>query len=200
LLQTAAGSTVGRLVIQLARHLGIPTINVVRRRDAVEEIKALGGDQVICTEDEDLLQRVPEIAGPAGVRKAIDCVAGHVGAQVSQGLAPGGELVVYGALSTHRQTDPAALTIPLQARSVVYETKAVRGFWLNRWFGTASPTDALRALTEVRDLVADEVLSIPEGEPFPLERFAEAVALAETPAHGAKPLFVFEDGRDKDDR
>lgn len=32
LLQTAAGSTVGRLVIQLSRHLGIRTINVVRRR------------------------------------------------------------------------------------------------------------------------------------------------------------------------
>lgn len=51
-------------------------------------------------------------------------------------MAPGGEVVVYGALSTHRQTDPAALTIPLQTRSVIYETKAVRGFWLNRWFGT----------------------------------------------------------------
>ncbi len=43
--------------------------------------------------------------------------------------------MVYGALSTHRQTDPAALTIPLSARSVIYETKGVRGFWLNRWFG-----------------------------------------------------------------
>ncbi len=200
LLQTAAGSTVGRLVIQLARHLGVRTINVVRRRDAVEEIKALGGDEVICTEDEDLLPRVAEVAGSSGVRKAIDCVAGHVGAQVSQALAPGGEVVVYGALSTHRQTDPAALTIPLSARSVIYETKVVRGFWLNRWFGTASPADALRALSEVRSLVADEVLSIPQGEPFPLERFTEAITFAEAPAHGAKPLFVFEDGRDEDDR
>jgi NADPH:quinone reductase-like Zn-dependent oxidoreductase len=200
LLQTAAGSTVGRLVIQLSRHLGIRTINVVRRRGAVEEIKAFGGDEVICTEDEDLLQRVAETAGPAGVRKAIDCVAGPVGAQVSQALAPGGEVVVYGALSTHRQTDPAALTIPLQARSVIYETKVVRGFWLNRWFGTASPEDALHALSQVRSLVADEVLSIPQGQPFPLERFTEAIALAETPARDAKPLFVFEDGRDKDDR
>jgi hypothetical protein len=104
--------------------------------------------------------------------------------------------VVYGALSTHRQTDPAALTIPLQARSVIYETKAVRGFWLNRWFGTASPEDALRALSQVRSLVADEVLSIPQGQPFLLERFTEAISLAETPAHGTKPLFVFEDGRD----
>ncbi|MGW1725438.1 zinc-dependent alcohol dehydrogenase family protein [Streptomyces sp. NPDC002306] len=191
LLQTAAGSTVGRLVIQLARHLGIRTINVVRRRDAVEEIKALGGDEVICTEDEDLSQRVAEIAGPDGVYKAIDCVAGQVGAQVSQALAPGGELVVYGALSTHRQTEPAALTIPLQARSVIYETKAVRGFWLNRWFGTASPEDVLDALAEVRTLVTDGVLTIPEGRPFPLESFAEATALAETAARGAKPLFVF---------
>ncbi|WP_191870895.1 zinc-dependent alcohol dehydrogenase family protein [Streptomyces filipinensis] len=199
LLQTAAGSTVGRLVIQLSRHLGVRTINVVRRRDAVEEITMLGGDQVVCTEDEDLLQRVAELAGPAGVRKAIDCVAGPVGAQVSQALAPGGQVVVYGALSTHRQTDPAALTIPLQARSLIYETKAVRGFWLNRWFGTASPEDALQALARVRGLVADEVLSIPQGRPFPLERFAEAVSLAETPAHGTKPLFVFDDGRDEDD-
>ncbi|MET8805496.1 zinc-dependent alcohol dehydrogenase family protein [Streptomyces sp. NPDC004546] len=198
LLQTAAGGTVGRLVIQLARRLGIPTINVVRRRDAVEEIIALGGDEVICTEDEDLLQRVAEIAAPAGVHKAIDCVAGHVGAQVSQALAPGGELVVYGALSTHRQTDPAALTIPLQARSVIYETKAVRGFWLNRWFGTASPADVRETLSEVRALVADGVLTIPQGRPFPLERFAEAISLAETPARGAKPLLVFEDGRHSD--
>ncbi|MFJ3775471.1 zinc-dependent alcohol dehydrogenase family protein [Streptomyces sp. NPDC090075] len=199
LLQTAAGSTVGRLVIQLARHLGVPTINVVRRRTAVEEIKALGGDEVVCTEDEDLVRRVSEIAGLAGVRKAVDCVAGETGAQVSRALAPGGEVVVYGALSTHRQTDPAALTVPLSARSLIYETKVVRGFWLNRWFGTAAPADALNALAEVRTLVADGVLTIPEGRPFPLDRFAEAVAFAEAPAHGAKPLFVIDDGRGEDD-
>ena len=52
----------------------------------------------------------------------------------------------------------------------------------------------------VRSLVADEVLSIPQGQPFPLERFAEAISVAETPAHGGKPLFVFEDGEDENDR
>ncbi|MEU8587359.1 zinc-dependent alcohol dehydrogenase family protein [Streptomyces sp. NPDC048664] len=200
LMQTAAGSTVGRLVVQLSRHLGVRTINVVRRRDAVEEITALGGDEVVCTADEDLVRRVAEIAGPDGVRKAVDCVAGPVGAQVSQALAPGGELVVYGALSTHRQTDPAALTIPLPAHSVIYGTKTVRGFWLNRWFATTSPEDVLRALSEVRALVLDGVLSIPEGRPFPLERFAEAISLAEQPARGAKPLLVLEDGREGNDR
>ncbi|MGW7824763.1 hypothetical protein ACWGLF_43535 [Streptomyces puniciscabiei] len=49
----------------------------------------------------------------------------------------------------------------------------------------------------MRSLVADEVLSIPQGQPFPLERFTEAVPLAEAPAHGTKPLFVLEDGQDE---
>jgi NADPH:quinone reductase-like Zn-dependent oxidoreductase len=191
LLQTAAGSTVGKLVVQLARHRGIRTINVVRRRAAVEEIRQLGGTEVICTEDEDLAARVNEIAGDEAVHKALDCVAGQLGADVFRALAAGGDLLVYGALSTHRQTDPAALTIPLPARSVIYEAKTVRGFWLFRWIVTTPPEETTAILTEVRKLVTDGVLQIPEGQPIAVERFAEAVALAETTAHGTKPLLVF---------
>ena len=43
LLQTAAGSTVGQWVIQLGAHVGFKTLNVVRRRSAVEDILASGG-------------------------------------------------------------------------------------------------------------------------------------------------------------
>jgi hypothetical protein len=41
---------------------------------------------------------------------------------------PGAELVVYGALSTHRQTGPDKLSIPIFVRSLIYETKTVRGY------------------------------------------------------------------------
>jgi NADPH:quinone reductase-like Zn-dependent oxidoreductase len=123
LLQTAAGSTVGQSVIQLGVHFGFKTLNVVRRRSAVEDILAMGGTAVICTEDEDLRERVVDIAGPDGVSKAIDCVSGQVGADVSRALAPHGELIVYGALSTHRQSDPEKLTIPVFARSLDLRNK-----------------------------------------------------------------------------
>jgi len=193
LLQTAAGSSVGKVVLQLGRHLGFKTINVVRRRSAVEEILTLGGTEVICTEDEDLPARVAAIAGDGGVRKAIDCVAGQVGADVSSSLAAGGEMIVYGALSTHRQTDPGKLTIPLPARSVIYGTKIVRGFWLNRWFATTPPQQIGAMLAKTFGLVASGTIQILEGQPQKLEQFAEAVRLAEAPAHGGKPLFVFGD-------
>ena len=192
LLQTAAGSTVGQSVIQLGAHVGFKTLNVVRRRSAVEDILALGGTAVICTEDEDLRERVADIAGHDGVSKAIDCVSGQVGADVSRALAPQGELVVYGALSTHRQTDPDKLTIPIFARSLIYETKTVRGFWLFRWF-TETPKDRMAAAIDRTLQLADSgALRVPEGQPIPVEKFSEAVYLAEAPAHGSKPLLVFE--------
>jgi NADPH:quinone reductase-like Zn-dependent oxidoreductase len=191
LLQTAAGSTVGQSVIQLGAHLGFKTLNVVRRRSAVEEILAMGGDAVICTEDEDLRGRVVEIAGRDGVSKAIDCVGGQVGADVSRALAPGGELVVYGALSTHRQTDPDKLIIPVFARSLIYERKTIRGFWLFRWF-TEAPRDRVTAAIErTVQLAKCGALRVPDGHLIPLERFSEAVDLAEAPEHGGKPLLVF---------
>ena len=191
LLQTAAGSTVGQLVIQLGAHVGFKTLNVVRRRSAVEGILAQGGTAVICTQDEDLRERVADIAGHEGVSKAIDCVSGQVGADVSRALAPDGELVVYGALSTHRQTDPDKLTIPVFARSLIYETKIVRGFWLFRWF-TETPTDRIAAVIDRTVLLADSgVLRVPEGQPIPVEKFRDAVYLAEAPEHGGKPLLVF---------
>ncbi|WAC93377.1 zinc-dependent alcohol dehydrogenase family protein [Mycobacterium sp. Aquia_213] len=192
LLQTAAGSTVGQMVIQLGGHVGFKTLNVVRRRSAVGDILGLGGDAVICTEDEDLRERVAEIAGLDGVSKAIDCVSGQVGADVSRALAPGGQLVVFGALSTHRQTEPDKLTIPVFARSLIYETKTVRGFWLFRWF-TETPTDRMAATIDRTLRLADSgVLRVPEGQPIPIEKFSDAVHLAEAPEHGSKPLLVFE--------
>ena len=192
LLQTAAGSTVGQSVIQLGAHVGFKTLNVVRRRSAVEGILALGGTAVVCTEDEDLRERIAEIAGPDGVSKAIDCVSGQVGADVSRALAPHGQLVVFGALSTHRQTDPDKLTIPIFARSLIYETKTVRGFWLFRWF-TETPKDRMAAAIERTLQLADSgALRVPEGQPILVEKFSDAVYLAEAPEHGGKPLLVFE--------
>lgn len=192
LLQTAAGSTVGQLVIQLGAHIGFQTLNVVRRRSAVDDILAMGGTAVICTEDEDLRERVADIAGEGGVSKAIDCVSGQVGADVSRALAPHGELIIYGALSTHRQTDPGKLTIPIFARSLIYETKSVRGFWLFRWL-TETPRDRLVAtIDRTVQLAGSGVLRVPEGQPIPVEKFGDAVHLAEAPQHGGKPLLMFE--------
>src|SRR5215470_13587246 len=106
LLQTAAASSVGKMVLQLAQQFRFKTINVIRRREQETLIRSLGGDEVICTEDENLTERLKELTAGKGVERAIDCVAGEVGAEVARNLAPAGTMLVFGALSSHRQTDP----------------------------------------------------------------------------------------------
>ena len=46
-IQIAGNSGVGRATIAIAKSLGLRTVNVVRRDEAVAELKALGGDVVV---------------------------------------------------------------------------------------------------------------------------------------------------------
>ena len=42
LLQTAATSVLARQMVDLAKHYGVKTINIVRRKEAVDELKQNG--------------------------------------------------------------------------------------------------------------------------------------------------------------
>jgi NADPH2:quinone reductase len=57
--------------------------------------------------------------------KAIDCVAGRVGADLARALAVGGRLLVFGALSSHRQTERSAFEMPLFAPGLIYGAAVV---------------------------------------------------------------------------
>src|SRR5215472_875852 len=79
LLQSAAGSEIGRMIIRLAKRDGIRTINIVRRRESAAELKRLGADAVIVSTDGPIDEQVRGILGQEGVRYAIDPVVGETG-------------------------------------------------------------------------------------------------------------------------
>ncbi len=82
LLQSAAGSNLGRMIIKLGRHDGFKTLNVVRRREAVAGLKSLGGDAVISSDLGPIDDQVRQITGGEAVRFAVDPVAGETGTQL----------------------------------------------------------------------------------------------------------------------
>src|SRR5205085_9772779 len=79
LLQTAAGSALGRMVIRLGQRDGFRTLNVVRRREQADELRQAGGDAVVCTADESVEERAQSLTGGAGVPFAIDALGGPTG-------------------------------------------------------------------------------------------------------------------------
>jgi NADPH:quinone reductase-like Zn-dependent oxidoreductase len=63
LLQSAAGSELGRMIIRLAKHDGIRTLNVVRRRESVAELHARRGHaDSRCPRPDHSLRRAGQLA------------------------------------------------------------------------------------------------------------------------------------------
>jgi NADPH2:quinone reductase len=191
LLQTAAASSVGKFVLQLAQQYGFKTINVVRRREHETIIRNLGGNEVTCTADEDLRSRLQELTAGKGLERAIDCVAGELGAEIARNLAPAGTMLVYGALSSHRQTDPAKFLMPLFAPRLIYSTATVRGWWLPRWVSSQPLAEVRTATSDLLTMFSKGALTPPTSVRYSVEDFQEAVSLADGEAGQEKVLLDF---------
>jgi NADPH:quinone reductase-like Zn-dependent oxidoreductase len=191
LLQTAAASSVGKFVLQLAQQYRFKTINVIRRREQETIVRNLGGNEVICTADEDLRARLQELTAGKGVERAIDCVAGELGAEIARNLAPAGTMLVYGALSSHRQTDPAKFIMPLFAPRLIYSTATVRGWWLPRWVPSQPLAEVQAATSGLLTMLSNGVLTPPEIVRYSFKDFQEAVRLADGEAGQQKVLLDF---------
>jgi NADPH2:quinone reductase len=183
LLQSAAGSTLGRMMIKLGRHDGFRTINVVRRRQAIEELKALGADAVICSEDGPIGDQVRSIVGGEGVLHAVDPVGGDTGTGVFDALATDGRMLVYGTLDQS--------SIRVDPRRMIAGRRVVEGFYLGHWAAARSKIAMVWLFREISHLIRIGVLATDPGREFPPEAIAEAVREAEVVGRRGKVLLRF---------
>ncbi|KAH7316223.1 hypothetical protein KP509_21G083700 [Ceratopteris richardii] len=100
LLQTAGGSVIGRLVIQLAKHWGVKTISLIRREELRQELLDLGSDEVINSSKEDVLARVLDITQGRRAFAGIDMIAGMSTKVVASAVRDYGNVYVYGMISS----------------------------------------------------------------------------------------------------
>ncbi|MGL4553004.1 MAG: zinc-dependent alcohol dehydrogenase family protein, partial [Gemmataceae bacterium] len=181
LLQTAAGSALGRMVIRLAARDGFQTINLVRRRAQVDELKKLGAHEVLVLGEDDVPARVRALTGKdGGVGHAIDCVGGEMGSEAVKCLGKGGRLLLYGTLSNE--------PIRFDPRGLMVGGKKIEGFWLSEWVRGQSPLAMLSLFGKIKTLMQDGVIGTEVGTVFGLDRVAEAAREAEKPARGGKVL------------
>lgn len=182
-LQNAANSAVGHFVIELCRHFGYRSINIVRRLDVVEELRAAGADEVICETDEDVASRVKDITGGKGARHALDSVGGQSGSRLLTLLAPYGTLVVFGRIG-------GVPDLTVDSGRLLFGDQTIRGFWLTNWFRRASPEQVGGLLKTLVGLVASGVLHAPVEARYDLADIKQAVAAAQSRARRGKILIV----------
>jgi NADPH:quinone reductase-like Zn-dependent oxidoreductase len=163
-VQNAANSGVARAVIAFAKARGFKTINLVRRTELIDELKALGGDLVIVDTPEGL-NLAKDALGAAQPRLAIDGVGGASAATLINLLGRDGTLVAYASLSK--------APIAISAIALIFKRISVRGFFLS------DPEHAAKIAPlagEAAELLRSGRLHAPVAATYPLSAIKDAVA------------------------
>jgi NADPH:quinone reductase len=185
LLQSAAGSELGRMIIRLAKHDGIRTINIVRRRESVAELERLGADAVIVSTEGSIDEQVRRIVGPQGVNYAIDPVIGETGTQMYQALSEEGRMLVYGSLTRE------PMRVGADPRFILAGRRILEVFWLGYWFYKLDETAKRRLVEEIVRLMREGILVTSTAtRTFSLDEIRAAVTQAESIGRQGKVLLV----------
>ena len=188
LVQTAAASSLARMIARLGRREGFKTCGIVRRESQRDALLAEGADAVVVFDAatqpaEELVEAVRTACGE--VRHAIDPVGGPLGSAVLDCLGENGRMLVYGSLAE----EPIAVA----SRPTIFHRRRIEGFALGAWLQQRSLLAKGRLFLKIRRLVEDGTLATGAVRSFAPEAFADALDPAST-ASGEKGVFRFDGG------
>jgi len=188
LLQSAASGELGRMIIRLAKHDGMRTVNVVRRREAVAELQRLGADAVIVSTQGPIDEQVRRTVGPQGVKYAIDPVVGETGTQMYQALGEEGRMLVYGSLTGE------PIRVGADPRFILAGRRILEVFFFGYWFPRLDEIAQRQLVQEIVALMREGILVTSAARAFSLDEIGTAVTQAETTGRQGKILLVPQHG------
>ena len=148
LVQTAAASQLGRMLVRQSLRRSIPMVHVVRRPEQVELLRALGAEHVFDSSAPDFDAQLSTVLRRLDVRLAFDAVAGEMTGKLLAAMPKHARVLVYGALSEAPcQVGPGEL---------IFGDKKVEGFWLSRWMKQKTFTELGRAGLAVQRRLGDD--------------------------------------------
>jgi trans-2-enoyl-CoA reductase len=183
LIQNAANSAAGRAVIQIAHELGYKTINVVRRAELIEELRAEGGD-IVVVDGENLRDEVKTATSSAQIRLGLNAVGGDSALRLANCLAPGSTMVTYGAMSLQPLKIPNGL--------LIFKDLRFRGIWINKWYDNATKEERMEAFGPLFGMAKRGLLKTKVEKAYLLSEAKAAVTRAAQGKRSGKIIFKFE--------
>jgi mitochondrial enoyl-[acyl-carrier protein] reductase / trans-2-enoyl-CoA reductase len=182
LIQNAANSAAGRAVMQIARELGYRTVNVVRRAELIDELRAEGADLVL-VDGENLREEVRSATSGAPILLGLNAVGGESALRLANCLAPGSTMVTFGAMSLQPLKIPNGL--------LIFKDLRFRGIWINKWYDNATMQERMEAFWRLFEMAKRGLLTTRVEKAYPIEQAQAAVAHAAQGKRTGKIIFEF---------
>jgi trans-2-enoyl-CoA reductase len=165
-VQNAANSPVGRMVIQLAGEMQVKVVNVVKSSGVIPELKELGAG-VVLLDTPDLRARVAAVTQSSPVKLALDAIGGIATARLANCLDDGATIINYSAMSGE----------PCQMPSDLLGSRGIRlcGIHPARQLAKHKPEARKALYTRFGELLAAGRLRGRLGGTYSLEEAVEAI-------------------------
>ncbi|GGA67881.1 alcohol dehydrogenase [Nitratireductor aestuarii] len=175
-VQNAANGAVGKMLASYAAERGINVLGLVRRSQTVEELRAMGIDNVVATEEDGWQEKARAITGGAKVSRAIDSLAGDGPMQLLSVASNGAELISFGAMTQE------PLKIP--AGELLFRGITVKGFWAAQ--PPLKPERIGELLGELVQDAASGKLKLSIEAAYPIDQVADAARASGEPGRKGK--------------
>lgn len=177
IIQNAANSAVGRLIVALAKQREVRTINLVRRPEAMSDILSLGGD--LCFIDEtDITSEVFAATGGAGIRLGLDAVGGAAPLHLAKLVGDGGTVCVYGTMSAEESR--------VSSNDLIFRDLTFKGFQLGRALAKVPLEELRRLYGRLAELVTQGKLVTPIERVYSIDEIGTALSHSRRSRPGGK--------------
>lgn len=182
IINTAAASALGRMIIKFGKQKGIPVISVVRRDEQAEMLKNEGADYVVNSSNPDFEDQLKQLAHQHNATVIFDAVGGKMVQQLLDAAPRESKLFIYGRLSGEPcEINPAEL---------IFTGNQIHGFWLTRWLHQKNMLNTFLQTRKIQSLIGHE-LGSEIYKTFPPEHIAEAINTYKNNMSRGKVLIQF---------
>ena len=122
LINDAASSACGKILIQAAKFFNMKLINIVRKEEHVKLLAELGSEYTLNYSTDEFPEELAKAIKETEPTCYFTAIAGEIAGYVLDQMQNGSTMVIYGALSMEN--------VSLDPRSVIFKSKTVTNYWL----------------------------------------------------------------------
>lgn len=181
IVNTAAASALGRMILRLGLRYRVPVINVVRRQEQVDLLRSLGAEFVLRSDDSTFSSQLHNLTHRLKATLILDAVGGKLFQQLLSAAPFGSTVLLYANLSGEQ--------LAIDPRGLWSEGKRVAGFFLGNWAAKRGILQVLRDTQRVRRLGATDLQTTIQKR-LPLSAAQQAVEIYQNNMTAGKVLLV----------
>jgi NADPH:quinone reductase-like Zn-dependent oxidoreductase len=184
-VNNAAASQLGRMLLRLCQKAGVPLINIVRDQKQAAMLKGMGAEYVLVSSEPGFDAELKALASRLRATLFLDAVGGDFTQRMVDASPDGSRIVLYANL----ERKPA----PISPNSVFHHDRHIEGFYMPLWAGKQGMIKMLMSARKAQRLATHETQT-PFQNRMPLASAQEALELYQSDMTAGKVLLVIDPG------